>query len=136
MSFCKKVSHPYPDIDNWCGGTLRSGGWALVFINEKHAKTTDVTDTIIHESVHVWQQMVENIGEERPGIEMEAYSIAFIASTLLKEYSRLGKQDAVYAQRPQDGEVSPGHETGEPPVQLSTGTDQGPLGTDDSSPPV
>lgn len=54
-------------------------------------------DTIVHESVHVWQFAREWAGDSmsegsppKPMTEVEAYSIAHIAKTLFKEYSCRG----------------------------------------------
>jgi len=44
--------------------------------------------TLIHESVHVWQEFCEYIGEEKPSAEFEAYSIEQIAYNLLMDYRR------------------------------------------------
>lgn len=54
----------------------------------------NVLDSVIHESVHVWQYVCEAVGEDNPGAEHEAYTIAHIASTLLKEIKY-----AVYEER-------------------------------------
>jgi len=57
----------------------------------------DTFDTIVHESVHVWQFVRDWAGEivstgapPAPMTETEAYSIGFIAKTLFKEYSQRG----------------------------------------------
>jgi len=88
-------------------------------------------DTIIHESVHIWQNIVAYIGEPKAGIEIEAYSIAYISSTLIKEYKRLvalkEEDNAIHDQR------ETGLQEGEPAVQLEAGANQESLGTDDSS---
>lgn len=38
--------------------------------------------TIVHESVHVWQKIMEYMGEDNPGIETEAYTIEYIVKEL------------------------------------------------------
>lgn len=43
---------------------------------------------LIHEAVHVWQSIRDNIGEDKPSSEFEAYSIQSIAEKLLKEYRK------------------------------------------------
>lgn len=42
--------------------------------------------TIIHEAVHVFQALTKYIGEDNPGDEWEAYTIEYIATSLIKEY--------------------------------------------------
>jgi hypothetical protein len=60
----------------------------------------EVLEYIIHESVHVWQFMIEHMGEEYPGDETEAYTIQHIARELLLQYQRVtGVPIAVHDQR-------------------------------------
>lgn len=45
--------------------------------------------TILHESVHVWQSIMDYIQEPNPGIETEAYTIEYIVTTLMQQYQEL-----------------------------------------------
>lgn len=45
----------------------------------------DSVDTVVHESTHVFQNIMEYVGEDSPGNETEAYAIGLISSTLLKD---------------------------------------------------
>jgi hypothetical protein len=47
----------------------------------------EVIMTLVHEAVHVWQFLCEQIGEKEPGIEMEAYAIENIARGLVEAYT-------------------------------------------------
>ena len=49
----------------------------------------DAILTIIHESVHVWQKMMEYMQEEHPGIETEAYTIERICKDFILQYQKL-----------------------------------------------
>lgn len=60
----------------------------LLWVNPKQ-KTDDILDTIIHESVHAYQYLFRYIGETAQGDEAQAYSIAHIATQMIKEYRRL-----------------------------------------------
>jgi hypothetical protein len=74
------------------------GGWAQLLSNSRDAvvlvciadkgfeTTADVVLAIVHESVHVWQFIRKHIGEDEPGIEVEAYSIEAITRGLLDAY--------------------------------------------------
>ena len=44
--------------------------------------------TLVHESVHVWQEIKEYIGEFNPSREFEAYSIESIYSALSRAYRK------------------------------------------------
>lgn len=48
----------------------------------------EVVGLIVHEAVHVWQEVLEHIGEHRPSAEFEAYSVQSLAQVLLGEYRR------------------------------------------------
>lgn len=81
---CLKTKQECPnDLSEWDGATFAARGGVLIYLSPK---SKDPIDTIIHESVHAWQHFVEHICETTPGAEAEAYTIAFVATTLLKEH--------------------------------------------------
>ena len=47
-----------------------------------------VASLIVHEAVHVWQNIKDHLGEKEPSSEFEAYSIQRIVQGLLMEYRR------------------------------------------------
>ena len=75
----------------------------------------DAHSTLIHEAVHVFQALKKYIGEDNPGDEFEAYSIEYIAMSLIKEYER-----ALHDQRQEKLQKR------EPAVQLEAGTEEEP----------
>ena len=77
-----------PDLTDSMGVTGDFGKYQIVYVDPAQS-AHDLFDTLIHEGVHVFQHMVEYMGEEKPSKEMEAYCIGFIGSTLLKEFIRL-----------------------------------------------
>lgn len=68
-------------------------GIVLVAIDGKSERDAlEVIMTLVHEAVHVWQFLCRHIGEDAPGIEMEAYGIEAISRGLVDAYCRtLGK---------------------------------------------
>ena len=75
-------------IDDNKGGKI-----ILVTLNDRYyrrdRKTIDLaTALLVHESVHVWQYMLEVAGERSRPREIEAHSIEWIFSELYINYSR------------------------------------------------
>lgn len=46
----------------------------------------DTVELLVHESMHVWRDMREAIGEEKPSSEFEAYAMQNIFGALLDAY--------------------------------------------------
>ncbi|MFD1558352.1 hypothetical protein ACFSHT_22430 [Paraburkholderia silviterrae] len=66
--------------------------YAMVCVDLKKMEGKDgigIASTIIHESVHIYQECLSYIGEKNPGDEFEAYSIQHIAEQLLRAYVEL-----------------------------------------------
>lgn len=91
--WCKKKKVPIPPIpEDYSGFACTSGAFSFVVLDPKYTKNHwETVGTIIHESVHVFQDCMKYIQETEIGIELEAYIIEAIATTLLKDY------DAIHA---------------------------------------
>jgi hypothetical protein len=85
-AWCKKKKFSVPPQDATSLGGMISYGSALFVVVKPAQKHWDAVDTLIHESVHVFQRAMEYVGESESGIEAEAYNIASIATNLLKDY--------------------------------------------------
>jgi len=69
--------------------TCRSTGTSLVIVSvrvDKKTKPLEVYGLLVHEAVHVWQKICDNISEDEPSREFEAYSIQHIAQCLIAAY--------------------------------------------------
>lgn len=53
--------------------------------DKKRAKES-IYGFLVHESVHLWQEIKRNIDETAPSLEFEAYSVQAIAQRLMEEY--------------------------------------------------
>lgn len=68
----------------------------VVCLHPDATQTTDsidVAQTLVHESVHIFQSLCESIGEYSPSMEFEAYSIEKIAGRLMREFARRIRED-------------------------------------------
>ena len=93
-------------MEGSAGATGNFSNHQVVYI-KPDADFYEMLDTVVHESTHVFQHIMEWVGEEAPGKETEAYSIGQISSTLFKELiTQLGPKYAVHEERPKDGKVS------------------------------
>jgi hypothetical protein len=83
-----KIEIP-PLPKEFAGGTYGSGAYIFVVLPDKKIKDSwAAIDTIIHESVHVYQKSMNYIEEQSTGDEADAYHIALISTNLLKDYKK------------------------------------------------
>lgn len=128
---CKKRKIAPPDFSENLGACARSGPDILIYVSDKQENYIAALDTIIHESVHAFQALVNYIAESEPSDEFAAYTTAHIASTLIAEYTQYigtaipqGEQNALHEGRKE------GLQAGECSVQLEARTNQESVGTD------
>jgi hypothetical protein len=87
--WCKKNKIPLAALDDGTlGGVYACGAYIFVLITpgRPHWETID---TLVHESVHVFQKTMEYIGEKEIGDEVEAYHIGSIAVNMMKDFHAL-----------------------------------------------
>lgn len=63
-----------------------SGDYAVVQIDENPWNLRQIHGLLLHEAVHIWQELKLKMGEEKPSVEFEAYSIQTIAQDLFAMY--------------------------------------------------
>lgn len=95
--FKVKDGYGYPVIGPQAGDGITSSfmnkdnGKLIILVSiaetlDRDIKKRCVVDLISHEAVHVWQHIREDIGEDNPSSEFEAYSIQTIVSELIGAY--------------------------------------------------
>lgn len=91
IAWFKKKKAPPPELPEHaygCAVHINSRTFLVVFPQKKPDVWEDI-GTIIHESVHIFQNCMKWIDEGDIGHEMEAYSIETISTNLLKDYHAL-----------------------------------------------
>lgn len=67
---------------------IKSHNLCAIVCIKKSKKTTQnqIVGLLIHEAVHIWQEIKKEINEHEPSQEFEAYSIQAIAQSLIEAY--------------------------------------------------
>lgn len=55
--------------------------------SSKGRSLAQIHGLLVHEAVHIWQAIRENIGEQSPSSEFEAYSIQAISQRLMEAFA-------------------------------------------------
>lgn len=81
---------PYPESDD-CAVTFNNEEKTAVIVTihervDSYNDSIGLTDIIAHESAHVWQSILEDIGERNPSAEFEAYALQNIVMNLAAAY--------------------------------------------------
>ena len=81
---------PYPVSDGRCTWFAAPDGklCALVTIAERidGMDPVGLVGLLVHEAAHVWQKICEDIGEDAPSMELEAYALQNITLALIEAY--------------------------------------------------
>lgn len=81
---------PYPDTDGRCVSLVQNNKdlTCIVTVHERlDARSPEgIIGVIAHEAMHVWQEMMSQIGERDPSHEFGAYSYQAIFQELLEAY--------------------------------------------------
>ena len=93
----KRMGCPPPDVNTGGDATTfllehSNGNKACVVYFPHKKKDLIYQALIVHEAVHIWQHIREDIGEVKPSAEFEAYAIQIISQRLLEEYHRQVKR--------------------------------------------
>ncbi len=95
--FLDCIDCPKEDRLDWVGDganatthtiDLDGNFFSIVCINPppEHIYGIEIAALLVHEAVHIWQNMMEHINEHNPSKEFEAYSIQTISTTLMEAY--------------------------------------------------
>ena len=86
------IPYKYDWITDGSDGTthtfVRNGNVLCTVCISDTLDSVGAVSMIVHESMHVWQEYKDMIGEDKPGKEQEAYGVQNIATALYKEYLR------------------------------------------------
>jgi len=70
-------------------GTKDNDLSCIVCIKKKKSiEYTSVLGLLVHEAVHIWQAVKDELNEKEPSLEFEAYSIQAIAQRLIEAYGK------------------------------------------------
>lgn len=92
------VDYPHPFAVEGCVNTftLKNGIKVhMVCVNLKSMKGVEngqVYGVLIHEAVHIFQIYCQDIGEDKPSLEFQAYTIQGIAQRLIYMYANLTQE--------------------------------------------
>lgn len=68
-------------------GKFKGEKCCIVCLRErKETKPNEIVGLLVHEAVHVWQWIKEEMNEKTPSTEFEAYAIQGIAQKLIEAY--------------------------------------------------
>lgn len=96
---------PYPHNKDACVSTfdrpgaragLKSKLCIIMTLNDaldKHDDPTGICALFVHEAMHVWRKIREEIGERDPSAEFEAYAMQFIFTQLMEAYQASRKYE-------------------------------------------
>ncbi len=92
----KAVAPEYPTSGGRCTSFRKDGKLVILVTAFEKLDTMPidrVVDTMAHEATHVFQEMKEHLGEDKPSAEFEAYSMGAITSELFLAYMQTRRPD-------------------------------------------
>lgn len=90
-----KENEPYPTAaghTHFFPKTQWHGPCCLVTLRDELEKThtpLEISGVMVHECVHVFQFLKNVIGEDDPGMEMEAYTIQYIYTNMMNAFEEM-----------------------------------------------
>lgn len=91
IKFPKELADPFVVDDSFaCTHSVETdhNGNHVIVCLRTDQDGDDAIGLLCHEAVHVWQEVREHIGEEKPSSEFEAYSIQAVFTKLLAAYRK------------------------------------------------
>jgi len=88
---------PYPTTSGRATFLNNKDGKRVVIVTvkdglENNHNALEVACLLVHEAVHVWQELRITIGEDKPSEEFEAYSIQAISQELINAFQNSRRQ--------------------------------------------
>ncbi|NIE95171.1 hypothetical protein F3J02_01510 [Acinetobacter sp. Tr-809] len=87
------VKAPYEFLESGADARVNfQDGYAVVQIGDcSKWDLIQIHGLLLHEAVHIWQEITQLMGEESPSVEFEAYSIQAIAQDLFEMFEESEK---------------------------------------------
>lgn len=82
---------PYPTSDGRFTVFDKANGHehcGIVTVSHRKMDRLSIVGLIVHEAMHVWRHVRENMGEREPSAEFEAYSMQAISQNLIHAYQQ------------------------------------------------
>lgn len=100
-----ELIHTHEFLDKGSGATTNfmeneNGEMAAIvcLFEHKHDKE-QIFSLLVHEAVHIWQEIKKEMREENPSLEFEAYSIQRISQNLFYEFKKQTKKENKMAKK-------------------------------------
>lgn len=81
-------NEPYPTEDARCTFLEKGNKTCVIVTVSEGATDEEVIGVLVHEAMHIWQQIRKSIGERKPGKEQEAYALQNITLQLINAYQK------------------------------------------------
>ena len=98
---CPRNTWPKFTSNDWSGAAAHSfvsdsGKISVIVCIRPRSEHTgiQIASLLVHEAVHIWQEIRAVIGEKEPSSEFEAYSIQMISQNLMEQYANQCQQEA------------------------------------------
>ena len=104
--FLKKIgcdNIPAPKSTSLATANNISGSWYGTLVTIHDATSISgfkIVEILIHEAVHVYQNLIKHIGESHPSTEFDAYTVHHISMELIADFERITGRELIRKGKP------------------------------------